>query len=74
MRIAINVLDTHYVVSTVELFIPLNGERYETMVFPCDNNGNVTDYHDVDCHRYETESAARDGHAVVCAAWGKVVS
>lgn len=35
---------------------------FETMVFPCNTDGEITDWHEVDCRRYSTVEAAREGH------------
>ena len=64
------VVNNCYVVSTVrlpgfelapELYNELGGE-FETMVFPCDEQGTVTDWMELDCRRYRSVEAARDGH------------
>lgn len=41
----------------------------ETMVFPCTENGVVTDWMDLDCDRYFTESTARAGHELMVKKW-----
>lgn len=46
---------------------------WETMVFPCDERGNVTDWGDLDCSRYYTASSAMAGHEIVCQVWADVV-
>lgn len=38
---------------------------YETMVFACDANGNVTDWMDLYAEWYDTASAMKDGHKVI---------
>jgi hypothetical protein len=43
------------------------GYRYETMVFPCDSDGAVTDWGELACNRYDSEAEARAGHAAMCA-------
>ena len=35
---------------------------YETMVFACDSNGNVTDWSDLYCERYDTRAEMKLGH------------
>ena len=35
---------------------------YETMVFACDANGKVTNWCDLYCDIYDTESEMREGH------------
>jgi len=44
---------------------------FETMVFPCDEKGNVTDWGDVDSERYSTEDEALSGHAAMVDKWSK---
>jgi hypothetical protein len=57
----------HFLVSTVKL--PLSEGifhedwPYETMVFPADANGNVTDWVELACHRYMSMNEAVEGHA-----------
>ncbi len=55
----------HFLVSTVCLESMHFGGEYETMVFPCDTDGNVTDWGDLHCDRYETYEQAVAGHAGV---------
>ena len=45
-----------------------NGE-YETMVFECDEEGEVTNWAEVDISRYHTEEEAREGHATMVDKW-----
>lgn len=44
---------------------------YETMIFPCDEHGEVTDWSGEYCKRYETEIKAREGHKRACLEWAK---
>ena len=39
---------------------------WETMAFPCDERGTVTDWSEAYCDRYDDESAAKVGHARAC--------
>ena len=41
----------------------------ETMVFPCNANGEVKDYSDLDCQRYDSEEEALQGHKEMMAKW-----
>jgi hypothetical protein len=43
--------------------------EYETMTFAADETGKVTDWLELDCHRYDTEQEALEGHADVVATW-----
>ena len=56
------VVNNKYVVSTVRLPLIFDGEEFETMVFHCDEQGTVTDWLELDCRRYHSVEAARDGH------------
>jgi hypothetical protein len=64
------VVNNKYVVSTVRLagyemmaeLFDEHGGRFETMVFPCDEQGTVTDWLELDCRRYHSAEAAREGH------------
>lgn len=64
------VVNNKYVVSTVLLagydaapwLFDDHGGGFETMVFPCDEQGTVTDWMELDCRRYHSVEAARDGH------------
>ena len=47
-----------------------NGE-YETMVFPCNENKQVTDWGGIDEYRYSDSTSAKFGHEVVCKKWRK---
>lgn len=42
----------------------------ETMVFPCDEKGNVTDWGDLDAYWYESEEEAEEGHFEMVEKWG----
>ena len=42
---------------------------YETMVFACDEQGEVTDWRELDFARYTTEDDARAGHEDIVARW-----
>lgn len=42
---------------------------WETMVFPCDENGNVTSWSDIDCEIYAEESDADKGHTEMINKW-----
>jgi hypothetical protein len=39
------------------------GGQFETMVFPTDEAGSVTDWMELYCDRYKTAAAAMEGHA-----------
>lgn len=78
-RVAADVLPNGYWVSTVWLGLDHSfgeGEPliFETMVFPCDAEGRVTDWGDKDCERYSTEAAAKAGHAAMVAKWAAVIA
>ena len=45
--------------------------EYETMVFPCDENGKVKDWEDLDKANYETEEKAKKGHQKMVMKWKK---
>jgi hypothetical protein len=70
-RIGEDVVDVDgnkYWVSTVDLGLDHSfgkGEPlyWETMIFPCDDNGGVTDWGELYCNRYPTKQAAVEGHA-----------
>lgn len=49
----------HYMVSTVDTW----DAGWETMVFPCTPDGDVTDYGELACQRYYGEEDATNGHA-----------
>ena len=42
---------------------------YETMVFKCDENGNVENWKDLDCDRYSSQQAAIEGHDNMVEKW-----
>lgn len=42
---------------------------YETMVFPCDNNGNITNFLDLDRRIYDTEEEMKKGHYEMIGKW-----
>ncbi len=52
----------HYVVSTVELAFKGLSAPYETMVFACDAEGEVTNWSELYCDTYDSEEEARKGH------------
>lgn len=45
---------------------------YETMVFASDENGNVTDWTDLDVKRYPNASVASRGHTDMCLKWERL--
>lgn len=53
-----------FYVSTVDL--RNLGNDYETMVFPCNEAGEVTSWRELLCRRYDTEAEAALGHQSVC--------
>jgi hypothetical protein len=66
-----------YVVSTVKLRDPFGvyvGGEYETMVFPADNAGKITDWLERDYQRYGNMESALEGHEVMVAAWALAAS
>lgn len=54
----------HKVVSTVSLGVPscFIEYQYETMVFKCNEKGEIVDCGDLECHRYTSAAAAEHGH------------
>lgn len=46
---------------------------YETMVFPCDERGNVTDWGELDVSLYPNAENARAGHEFTCQVWADVI-
>ena len=52
----------HYLVSTVELIGGFHGLEYETMAFACDAEGEVTNWFEMYCDKYDSEEEARKGH------------
>jgi hypothetical protein len=56
----------NYMVSTVRLgSFYGDDDMYETMVFDCDDSGNITTYTDLLCNRYANPDAAEKGHQAV---------
>ena len=58
-----------YLVSTIErpeYRLGFSRIRYETMVFPCDREGNVHSYLERYTEYYDTENEAINGHTFVC--------
>lgn len=49
-------------------FLKTNGD-YETMVFHCDEEGEPTDWTEVDAARYDSEEEALDGHRQMVERW-----
>lgn len=45
------------------------GGAYETMVFPCDEQGIVSDWTELACQRYRTLDEARTGHTDMVQNW-----
>lgn len=45
---------------------------FETMVFPCDEQGNVTDWGDLDMNLYPNAESAKMGHELTCKVWADV--
>ena len=66
-----------YLVSTIalsgaEIWPDLYEEAdgaFETMVFPCDEQGIVSDWLELDCERYRTRSDAMTGHINMVQNW-----
>lgn len=56
----------HYLVSTVSL--PF-GDGFETMIFACNVDGEVTDWGDLYCDRHDDGDAANAGHDRAVAAF-----
>ena len=54
-----------FYVSTTDL--RKQGDDYETMVFPCNEAGEVTSWGELLCRRYDTEAEATAGHERVYA-------
>ena len=42
---------------------------YETMVFACNNEGEVTDWKDLDCKRYHSLEEMQAGHKAMVEKW-----
>ena len=45
---------------------------FETMIFPCDEQGNVTDWGDLDMNLYSDAESAKRGHELTCKVWADV--
>ena len=60
-----------YLVSTVRLAGGglYGGHIFETMVFPCDAEGDVTNWQELDSQRYRTIDEARIGHNDMVQSW-----
>lgn len=43
---------------------------YETMVFHCDSDGEVTYWTELDFARYNSEEEAKEGHRLLVEKWG----
>lgn len=42
---------------------------YETMIFECDEEGNVSNWNDIDADWYDTEEEMKIGHQKMCEKW-----
>ena len=42
---------------------------WETMVFECDAEGNVEDWGELDCERYDSQEEAKEGHNKMVEEW-----
>ena len=42
---------------------------YETMVFPCDDSGNITSFLELDRRIYDTEEEMKTGHYEMMGKW-----
>ena len=47
------------------------GGQFETLVFNCDSDGNVSVYDEIEGWRYVTEEQAQYGHVKACEIWSK---
>ena len=66
--IASNKTETGYAfVSTCQTF----DHGLETMVFPCDENGEVTDWLELEADRYYDMAEALSGHNAIADRWKK---
>lgn len=65
MRELTHVPKAGVVVSTVDLFVTIGGQGFETMVFRADKSGKVTDWLELFCRRYDSEQEALRGHKSV---------
>lgn len=65
------VVNSKYVVSTVRLAGGglYGGHIFETMVFPSDAEGDVTNWLELDSQRYRTIDEARIGHNDMVQSW-----
>ena len=61
----------HYWVSTLRA--PSSNDYFDTLVFPCDDKGQVTDYAYVYEERYSTLEEAKAGHERVVRELGELV-
>ena len=43
--------------------------RFETMVFPADEDGEISDFHELECFRYDDLETARQGHFETVEDW-----
>ena len=57
-----------YVIDTREIY----NNEYETMVFPCDCDGFITSYAEVDCARYNDMASAEAGHKSMIEKWNSI--
>jgi hypothetical protein len=62
MKTVIKIGSDHYLVSTVEVY----AIGWETMVFRCDPEGEVTNWRELYGVRYRNEFDATAGHSRVC--------
>ena len=46
-----------------------NENTFETMVFPCDSEGNIKNFLEMDVKRYNNRRAANIGHRVIVKKW-----
>jgi len=47
------------------------GSSFETMVFPCNEIGEVQDWEELDKKNYQTEEEAKKGHQAMVKKWKK---
>lgn len=47
---------------------------YETMIFPCTKEGNVTNWCELYCEIYDTETEMQDAHKAIVADIGSVLN
>ena len=62
----VNVKGRKYLVSTVDLYIAVDECPFETMVFECNRDWQVTSFLDLYCERYKTFQEAVEGHEMIC--------